>query len=639
MGRALSHDRPSPQTTRWRSALEKRREWRRAVVPALVVLITLYGGLLRLDAFVGKYGTLEHPGWARVLTHDVAPLAASLRPVSIVWKPATQPYVGGDPINYLKYAREMRGFYDAHVREPVFLALTRAWLWALDGQDAAVSFASLTGSTLVIFATYLLGAATLSRGTGLIAALLVAIEHELTTWGPDGWRDDTFTATVVFAAWALVRLYRTPSNRNALLAGGLCALACLTRITALSFVVPGVAWVVAAGVAAWRKPAAEPTHRQWFRAAALAAGMCALVLGPYLINCAVATGDPFYAINYHTNFYRHAEGRPSEEAMSASAYVASKFASHPVGTIDTAFEGLFLQPFIEKWRGFNPWLEGLGSALWSLSMIGLLASAFFPTGRLMLVLLVTSLVPYMVTWNVPGGSEWRFTMPAYPFYLVGAACALTGALAAARWLRSNRLSIARADVMRVTRHAAVVTALLVIGVAAYFVLPWFVVRESIARGESTSIPTGRRDAIFYPEGWFPPHPDGVVVRISQERSVVRMPMPPGREYDIVLRMDPVDPAAQQRVSVLFNGQLVGRPGLMWEADRVGSYRVPVRANLVRETNELTIIPDALVNAGSAGPRFAWLDPAARLGVRLWYVRILPLAERRSHARARLFPSQ
>jgi hypothetical protein len=34
------------------------------------------------------------------------------------------------------------------------------------------------------------------------------------------------------------------------------------------------------------------------------------------------------------------------------------------------------------------------------------------------------------------------------------------------------------------------------------------------------------------------------------------------------------------------------------------------------------LPDTTVTAESAGPRFAWLDPADRIGVRLWYLRVL-----------------
>ena len=115
-----------------------------AIVAAL--LITAFGALLRLDAFTGKHGPLDHPDWARVMTHDVAPIARHLRPSTILWGREPRPYVGGDPITYLKFGREMTSFYQAHVREPVFLALTRFSLWALDNQDAGVSLASAIGS-------------------------------------------------------------------------------------------------------------------------------------------------------------------------------------------------------------------------------------------------------------------------------------------------------------------------------------------------------------------------------------------------------------------------------------------------------------------------------------------------------------
>ena len=605
--------------TRWRPVTD----WRRTVPLVLALLITLYGGLLRLDALVGKYGTLDQPGWARVLTHDIAPIGAALRPSTVDWKPEARPYVGGDPINYLRFAREMQGFYDAHVREPVFLALTRLWLWAVADHDIGVSFASWTGSTLVVFAAYLLGSALLSRVAGLLAALLVAVEQELVTWAPDGWRDDTFTATVAFAAWALIRLYQRPSTRNALLAGGICGIACLTRVTALSFVVPGILWLIAAGTPHSTISDSYPTRRQRAGYAAIALGMCAVVLGPYLINCAIATGDPLFAINYHTSFYLHAEGRAAAEPISAAEYVGNKFRHRPLATLDTVFEGVFVQPFVEKWRGFNPWVGGGGAILQSVSLLGLAACACFNVGRLLLVLLVTSLVPYMVTWNLPGGSEWRFTMHAYPFYLVALTYAAVGAFPAARWVRAHYRTFRRADAVRFAGHAAVIAAVAALGTFAYLFMPWFVVREAIAKGESTSIQVGHRDRAFYRSGWSPPHKDGLVVRFSSDRSVVHIPLAPGRNYDIVLRMDPVDPSVQQRVSVLFNGHFVGRPHLLWEPGRVGTYRVPVRADMVRPSNELTIIPEDLVSASSAGPRFDWMDPAERVGIRLWYVRVLP----------------
>ncbi len=70
--------------------------------------------------------------------------------------------------------------------------------------------------------------------------------------------------------------------------------------------------------------------------------------------------------------------------------------------------------------------------------------------------------------------------------------------------------------------------------------------------------------------------------------------------------------------------MIGALRLGWSPDRVGTYRLHVRERMVTAgSNEVLIIPDQLVPASTAGPRFAWLDPAERLGVRLWYVRVLP----------------
>src|SRR5207249_8354784 len=64
-----------------------------------------------------------------------------------------------------------------------------------------------------------------------------------------------------------------------------------------------------------------------------------------------------------------------------------------------------------------------------------------PAGRLLLIVLFTSLLPYAFTWEVPGGSEWRFTMHALPFYLIGASLAVARAV---RLLRAEpRRELAR----------------------------------------------------------------------------------------------------------------------------------------------------------------------------------------------------
>lgn len=582
------------------------------------LLITAYGGLLRLDAFVGKYGTLERPAWARVMTRDVAPVARQLRPRTVAWAPVADPYVGGDPINYLAFGRAMRGFYQPHVREPVFLAATRASLWALDGQDAAVSLASAAGSVLAIFATYLLGAAVISPVGGLACALVLAIEYEAIIWSVDGWRDDTFMAMTVLFAWAAVRLRARASLGRALIGGVIGGAVCLTRITAVSFVLPALIWLVLDGP--------RPEIRARARHAGLALLILAVLVAPYLISCALATGDPLLAINAHTRYYRFAEGLPSEQPMGVSEYLAIKFARRPVATFDTGVIGLSVQPFVTKWNGLRIWIPHLDVVLKWAALAGLAAWVFTGAGRLLLVVVLTSLLPYAFTWNVGGGSEWRFTMHVYSFYIVAAVYALAGAVRVLAALARDRSRVLGRAALPVVRRVAVVLIAIAAGTAVYLVLPWFVVREAIASGESTSVETGARDRIFYRDGWTSPHRAGnVTVRVNDAaRASISLPLPARRAYDLALRLDPVAPAIPQRVTVLLNNQLVAQLRLTWDPQRVGAYRIPLPEWAVKAgRNELTLVPDVNIPASEAGPQFDWVDPDARIGIRLWYVRVLP----------------
>src|SRR4029078_13468389 len=93
---------------------------------AAALLITCYGALLPLDAFTQKHGTFDHPPWSRLMPRDGAPLARSLRPSRIRFGVERNPYVGGDPISYLQYSREMTAFYQPAARAQLVLAPTRA---------------------------------------------------------------------------------------------------------------------------------------------------------------------------------------------------------------------------------------------------------------------------------------------------------------------------------------------------------------------------------------------------------------------------------------------------------------------------------------------------------------------------------
>lgn len=589
---------------------------RRSTILTLTA-ITLFGGLLRLDALTVKYGWLDHPRWAVRLEQAALPVSNALRPEAVPWGYVEKPYVGGDPINYLRFAREMRHFYQAHVREPVFLALTRLMLWVMRGSDIAVSYASLTAATLAIIATYLLGRAAHSRAAGLIAAAALAIELDAITWSADGWRDDTFMLFVALSGWAFIRLRQNPSWRWGVAAGVIAAGACLTRISSLSFVIPSLVWI-----------ALRSSHRVW-RSTAIAAGVTALLVSPFLINCWRATGDPFFAINYHTRYYRAAEGLSPDESVGALAYVGRKLRDRPVATADTAGVGLFVFPFTNKWSGFKPWSRGLAWVLRSFAVLGLILAVTSPDGRLLWLLLVTSLVPYALTWPLGGGGEWRFTQHVYPMYLVAAGSAMVSLVEAIRRLTTRQVqwrALLRGP--RVKQALACASAIFV-GWILYAILPYFVVREELAAGEAVSVGVSDRDFPFFSARWSEPNGSGnVLVRVAAaDRVSIRLPLPRPVEHTLTLRMDGPevpDPSYQPRVTVFLDNRTVAQVRFKNDPARVGAYRVTIPRDLAGRTfSRLDLVASHTVRADQSGPRFAWLPGETPVAFYLWYVRVEP----------------
>ena len=597
---------------------EARRRWAWRLAVALVVG---YATWLRLVILVERYGPFDHPRWLVTLSRVVEAPKPVLAPASWVWAKVDPPYVGGDPINYLKFARELPSFYQATVREPMFLEVIRVFFTLTDNQDVAISFASLTFSVLCVLGTYLLGSVAISRPVGLAAALALAIEQEFAAWAPDGWRDETFATFVILTAWALLRLRANRTWQNALLTGVVCAAATLTRITSISFVVPGLMWV------AW------PRERSAWRAPVKYAGGAALVaavlVAPYLINCYVKTGDPFFAINYGTKFYLAAEGQFPDRPPGVAGYAAAKFRAHPIGETDTAVRGLVEFPFVTKFRGFYGWLPSLGPVLRWLSAFGLLIWIWQPRGRLLLLILLTSLAPYMITWTLRGGGEWRFTMHAYPFYLLAAFAAVAWLVAGVRSLIASRQStLAAWRAQHVGAKGLATAALVAIGCLANFWAPYFVAREGLLAGEPTSVAAGENDGVFFGAGWTGLVHSGTVTSrfANAQPATLRVPFPERRAYHLVLRMDAVPDAngSPQRVRLFIDNRPAGVFDLAWNEERVGALTLDLSASDVSPGRaRLDFIADRVAPLGQAEASFPDLPASAPVAFRLWYVRLTP----------------
>ncbi|HXW04617.1 MAG TPA: glycosyltransferase family 39 protein [Vicinamibacterales bacterium] len=585
----------------------------------LALLVTVYGGLLRYEALVTNYGWMGQPAWSSALSRVAIPTARALRPGTVHWGPSKDPYVNGDPINYLRFAREMTHFYQAHVREPVFLALSRAWLWLCGNRDIGLSFASASGSTAAVFATYLLGAVAVSPLVGLLASLGLAVEFAVITASYQGWRDDTFMAVVALAAAGLVALRRCASPRVAVLAGVAMGVACLTRITSLSFVVPGLLWIAMETARPSARPAA-PRH------VAIAALIAAALVAPYLVNCARATGDPLISINYHTRYYRAAEGRDPGQSESAVGYIADKFASRPIAALDTGLQGVLTFPFFNKWYGYVQWHPRLPALMQWAAALGLLCAVFTPTGRFLLLLLFTSLVPYAMTWRVGGGGEWRFTQHAYPFYLVFAfwtATTIVRWLVARVRLRSVRLEHPRLRLFQ----AAMAVAMVAVALSWEQGVPLWAADEALRANDAVTLPAGHRDRWLFEDGWSEPIVHGVPYRVARAPvASLRLPVGGHSDFWLTLRLDPAETADLDRqpgVSVYLDRRLIARLRLSRDPQRVGTYRLRVTGHPERTFSRLELVASHLVPAREAGPHFDSLDPAAPVAFRLWYVRVDP----------------
>jgi hypothetical protein len=597
------------------------RRWVRFLFPALITLVVAYGALVRLDRLFRAYGPFDHPDWLVRVQGTVGALRDPLVPSGWNWKKVERPYVGGDPIGYLRFAREMRHFYQGHFREPVFLATTRMYLAATDDQDVAISLASLTFSVACVFATYLLGSTLGSRWAGLFAAMALAVEYEIVTWAPDGWRDEAFSTFVLLSAAAFLRLQRRWTWPSAVLVGVAGAAACLTRLSSLTFLVPAVFWL------AW--PRASVPWRTQIARLGLAVGVMTVLVSPYLINCFRETGDPFIAVNQHTGFYQPSTGIAMDTQPSALAFTMAPFARKPIATTDTALRGLFVTPFATKWRGFTDVLPLAGQVLPWLAAAGLVAWLTAPGGRLVLVILITSLVPYMLTWSLRGGDHWRFTMHAYPIYLV-AAFTFVVALsrgASALFRDGARRTLARVPVRRTLVGCGLVVLITGLALLEHYWIPHLVARESLKAGDSVSIEAGSNDRVFFKDGWSDLVRGGnVVARLATSpRSTIWLPVPDRRPYQLVIRMDPVpfEDAPPQRVRAFLDGRVVGVFSLTWNPERVGSYAAEIPAEWVSPGwTRLDLMADYLKPLDKA-TAFSELPRSLAVGFRLWYVRLTP----------------
>jgi 4-amino-4-deoxy-L-arabinose transferase-like glycosyltransferase len=617
------------------------RAWvRPALAWTALAGIVVHGALLRIDAITARYGSVDGmPLLAAVQTRSLLRPEA-IRPASMTWLPeplyahrdGTATHYRSDPYTYLDAGRTMSSFYGAHFREPVFPFTTKMSLALLGGRDVAVSFASAFCSVLAIWLTYLLGAAIWSRPVGLVGAIGLSLDHDVITLASAGWRDDAYVAVVTLCSYLMLRWWRAEHGRPriyragrwaiseaslmAIAAGVAGGLALLTRIMAASFLMAGAAYVAFARGTPWSR---RLTSVSIFAASAM------LVAAPYFVNCWRVYSDPFYTFNVHGAIYSSAEGQAGWTG-STSEYIRQKIARRPFEMLDTVAQGLTTYPFGNKWHGLEPWVPGVREWAPVAAIAGLLVLAALARGRLLLVLMIASLVPFSLTWTVD--PDFRFTEHVYPPLSIAAALAVSAIVRGISVLLSGGSVDPAAERVSWPAWAGVAGVALAALWFVYRVGPPSAFAEALRVREEATVTAGARDGWSFISGWSNvQRGDNVNLRVTTGEAALSIRLPDAGDYPTTIRMDPfprpLDATSQRatEVEVLLNGVNVATIALRWTPGRVGAYDVVLPGAAVRRGDNRLV----LRVRGSGNSELTPVRPGLTPGeaVALWYVRVRP----------------
>ena len=217
--------------------------------------------------------------------------------------------------------------------------------------------------------------------------------------------------------------------------------------------------------------------------------MLTIVVAPYLVSCAIATGDLLCAISTITPAttaspklscsirHTHERGRLPPRQVRCSADQNPRHRAERPLRATVHHQVAWLQRVDVRIRQLRPRHLGRGTG----------RAPVLPSGRLVLVALLGLPLPNIFTWNVGGGGAWRFTMHAYPFFFVAVGIAVVGgwralsAMAAA----TSPAVVTRATLVPLAWRSAAIAAVGLLGATRYLGLPWYATREAIAHGEST----------------------------------------------------------------------------------------------------------------------------------------------------------
>ena len=387
---------------------------RRWIPVGAAALITLYGCLLRFDAF---------------LVHSSNDAQSSLQhwvPSYGVFHPASAPDdpYRADVRSYLERAETftLSSFYAPSFREPFYIALCMPFL-ALAGGEIGILLQSLFFSCAALVLFGWLAARLHGRWWATLLLVPIALHEWLILEAPSGYRMSAYSFFLLATAAAMFVM--PASRRGALVSGILAGLLCLIRLSAVSVVAPLLILRV------W---SLSPKERLRYGGLVLAA--LVVLVGPFLASNALTHQDPFYSISFHTEFWMRAEGidvSANEGPVSWTRYFTD---FDRAGTVlKGTLLGMSTLPIKTFWNGLRLF-PVVDAAVLLLGVAGLIAS-LRSERRFIAAAYLAQLVPFAYIQNFPSGQMPRFVMPSYFFLVLAVPIA-------ADWvsrMRSNRKAL------------------------------------------------------------------------------------------------------------------------------------------------------------------------------------------------------
>jgi hypothetical protein len=378
----------------WKELLLSEPASRRVPIAAATLLIAL-GALMRFDAFLVRSHLVDTSPGAASVHERLRPL---LPDYGAFYRPNFEesPY-RADVRSYLDRASTMKlsTFYDASFREPFYVALVKLFVVLAGGREIGALLQSLFFSIAVLPLVFVLAIPVVGRWWALAALLPLVLHEWLVFEAPSGYRVSAYAFFLICFTAAVFAPLGRHRVLQAVTSGILAAMVCLIRLSGLSVVLP----ILLLG--GWEK-----RKQGGWSLFGIAVLTMTLLVGPYLVSCYRAHGDPFYSISFHTEFWLRAEqvgeGGGTSSKVGVYRYL-TEFRS--MGELLTGnLRGLTVLPVRSFWNGLRQF-PLLDAAVLSAGLVGLLLGLFTPL-RFLFVAYLGHLIPFAYILNfIPGSSH------------------------------------------------------------------------------------------------------------------------------------------------------------------------------------------------------------------------------------------